>query len=155
MPNSGRMEPFTPSSPATIPAVATMHDAARMQYRSRPVSVAVDPISLVISECISVTSAIQKHTRSTHSSVSAILGGSPNPIHLGPPSFTAKSRERSSPTSAGTAESSHDAVPNSNRWGLRSPRGRSLQDNPMIAGFGKLRYEIAAIKGTQPPLPLS
>src|SRR3954470_10735241 len=59
--------------------------SSRMQYRSRPVSVAVDPVSLVISECIAITSAVQKHARSPYSSVSAILGGSPNLIQLVPP----------------------------------------------------------------------
>ncbi|UNI20375.1 GDP/GTP exchange factor for ARF [Purpureocillium takamizusanense] len=122
------------------------HDAPRMRYRSRPVSVAVDPISLVISECISITSAIQKHARSPHSSVSAILGGNPNSIHLGPPSPALKGRSRS-PLAASTlsAENSTDAIANS-RWGLRGQKGKSMQDNPMIAGFGNLRHEIAAVK---------
>jgi brefeldin A-resistance guanine nucleotide exchange factor 1 len=114
-----------------------------MQYRSRPVSVAVDPISLVISECISITSAIQKHARSPHSSVSAILGGNPNPIHLGPPS---PARGRSKSPNIGV-DGASDAV--TNRWGLRGQRGKSMQDNPMIAGFGKLRHEIAGMKGEQ------
>ena len=125
-------------------AIAT-RDTPRMQYRSRPVSVAVDPVSLVISECISITSAIQKHARSQHSSVSAILGGNPNPIQLGPPnpSLRAKSKGSSS-NSAGDGADDGDL---GNRWGLRGQRGKSMQDNPMIAGFGKLRHEIAGRKG--------
>ncbi|KND91435.1 Uncharacterized protein TOPH_04206 [Tolypocladium ophioglossoides CBS 100239] len=122
------------------------NDAPRMRYRSRPVSVAVDPISLVISECISITSAIQKNARSPHSSVSAILGGSPNPIQLGPHSPASKSRNKSSLASTGADDSGSDAIAANNRWGLRGQKGKSMQDNPMIAGFGKLRHEIAAIK---------
>lgn len=124
-------------------------DTPRMQYRNRPVSVAVDPISLVISECISITSAIQKYARSPHSSVSAILGGSPNPLRLGSPGPTMKSKQKSITKVSGTHVSS-EATTTSNRWGLRGQQGRSMQDNPMIAAFGKLRYEIAAIKGMAP-----
>ncbi|KAM0401578.1 hypothetical protein ACHAQC_002269 [Fusarium culmorum] len=116
---------------------------ARMQYRSRPVSVAVDPLSLVISECISITSAIQKHARSPHSSVSAILGGSPNPLQLGPPSPSPHERSKS-PVGSISGDGSHDGL--TNRWGLRGQRGKSMQDNPMIAGFGKLRHELAGVK---------
>ncbi|CAM1511078.1 Fc.00g085910.m01.CDS01 [Cosmosporella sp. VM-42] len=116
----------------------------RMQYRSRPVSVAVDPVSLVISECISITSAIQKHARSPHSSVSAILGGSPNTIHLGPPSPAPRGRSKSPSGSAGGDGAQDSSL--TNRWGLRGQKGKSMQDNPMIAGFGKLRHELAGIK---------
>ncbi|KAJ4011423.1 GDP/GTP exchange factor for ARF [Fusarium irregulare] len=116
---------------------------ARMQYRSRPVSVAVDPLSLVISECISITSAIQKHARSPHSSVSAILGGSPNPLQLEPPSPSPRERSKS-PVGSISGDGSHDGL--TNRWGLRGQRGKSMQDNPMIAGFGKLRHELAGVK---------
>ncbi|KAK2603920.1 GDP/GTP exchange factor for ARF [Conoideocrella luteorostrata] len=122
------------------------HDAPRMQYRSRPVSVAVDPISLVISECISITSAVQKHARSPHSSVSAILGGNPNSIQLGPASRVAKARHKSRATGVVGVESSDETIAASNRWGLLGQKGRSMQDEPMIAAFGKLRHEIAAVK---------
>ena len=121
-------------------------EGPRMYYRSRPVSVAVDPISLVISECITITSAIQKHARSSHSSVAAILGGSPNPIQLGPPSFTSKDKSKS--PAAGT-NGSGDTIQDdlaTNRWGLRGQRGKSMQDNPLIAGFGRLRHDITGKK---------
>lgn len=128
----------------------TAHEAPRnipprMQYRSRPVTVAVDPVSLVISECISITSAIQKHARLQHSSVSAILGGSPNPIHLGPPSPSLRGRSKSPSEGLGGDGALDSSL--TNRWGLRGQKGKSMQDNPMIAGFGKLRHELAGIKG--------
>jgi len=44
--------------------------------RPTPISVAVDPVALITTECITVTSAMRKHARWAHSSVSAILGGS-------------------------------------------------------------------------------
>ncbi|KAL2267731.1 hypothetical protein VTJ83DRAFT_5008 [Remersonia thermophila] len=110
-----------------------------MQYRSRPVSVAVDPVSLVISECITITSALQKHARSPHSSVSAILGGSPNLIQLVPPNAPGARRSRRP-----GAEGGEDLA--ANRWGLRGKKGKSMQDNPLIAGFGRLRQELAGVK---------
>ncbi|KAK6716236.1 hypothetical protein SNK04_007186 [Fusarium graminearum] len=100
---------------------------ARMQYRSRPVSVAVDPLSLVISECISITSAIQKHARSPHSSVSAILGGSPNPLQLGPPSPSPHERSKS-PVGSISGDGSHDGL--TNRWGLRGQGGKACKTTP-------------------------
>lgn len=122
-------------------------DAPRMHYRSRPVSVAVDPISLVISECISITSAIQKYARSPHSSVSAILGGNPNAIRLGPAGIATKTLHKPWSADAAAVDGPQEAaMAASNRWGLRGEKGKSMQDNPMIAAFGKLRHEIATIK---------
>jgi golgi-specific brefeldin A-resistance guanine nucleotide exchange factor 1 len=116
--------------------------SSRMQYRSRPVSVAVDPVSLVISECIAITSAIQKYARSPNSSVSAILGGSPNLIQLVPPS-PSKSGRKNVPMSPGL----DGELAAANRWGLRGKKGKSMQDNPLISGFGRLRQELTGVKG--------
>ncbi|KAL2120829.1 hypothetical protein VTJ04DRAFT_4856 [Mycothermus thermophilus] len=131
-----------PLDPA-IAGISTPRRAAfyssRMQYRSRPVSVAVDPVSLVISECIAITSALQKYARSPHSSVSAILGGSPNLIQLVPPNASGTRRSKK----AGEDGASDLAA---NRWGLRGKKGKSMQDNPLIAGFGRLRQELAGVK---------
>lgn len=123
------------------------YDAPRMQYRSRPVSVAVDPISLVISECISITSAIQKHARSPHSSVSAILGGNPNSVQLGPAAAVMSMRHSPRPIGNNSTERIDAIVGSHNRWGLRGQKGNSIQDHPTIAAFGKLRHEIAVIRG--------
>ncbi|KAM3466243.1 hypothetical protein MY5147_002384 [Beauveria neobassiana] len=136
------MEPNLPAGPP-LEAEILHIDAPRMQYRSRPVSVAVDPVSLVISECISITSAIQKHARSPHSSVSAILGGNPNPISLGAPSSSSKPRRKSH---AGGPGSDNQDLTINTRWGLRGQKGKSMQDDPMISGFGALRHDIAGVK---------
>ncbi|KHN99283.1 Sec7 domain-containing protein [Metarhizium album ARSEF 1941] len=136
----GQSTPELPNSPLLN------YDAPRMQYRNRPVSVAVDPISLVISECISITSAVQKYARSPHSSVSAILGGNPNLIQLGTAGPVLKTRQNRLAAGTGDAENAGDGASASNRWGLRGQKGKSLQDNPMIAAFGRLRHEITAVK---------
>jgi brefeldin A-resistance guanine nucleotide exchange factor 1 len=59
-----------------------------MDYsKGAQVSVAVDPVALITTECITVTSAMRKHARWAHSSVSAILGGSSAPMS---PSFQSR-----------------------------------------------------------------
>ncbi|RCI14930.1 hypothetical protein L249_7105 [Ophiocordyceps polyrhachis-furcata BCC 54312] len=138
-----RDDQFKSDSSAAIP-LAHASDIPRMSYRSRPVTISVDPTSLVISECISITSAIQKHA--PHSSVSAILGGSPSPIQLVTSSVVPGSRSRVATPVTRTEDGNPEAIVTNNRWGLRGHRGKSMQDNPMVAGFGKLRHEIAAAK---------
>ncbi|KAI0874141.1 Sec7-domain-containing protein [Hypoxylon argillaceum] len=118
--------------------------ASDMQYRSRPVSVAVDPVSLVVSECISVTSVMRKHARWAGSSVSSILGGNPNPVQLGPPSPLLRPGSKGSVTSSSVDGTQDIGV--ANRWGLRGKKGKSMQDNPLMAGFGRLRHELSSCK---------
>ncbi|KAI3323562.1 Sec7-domain-containing protein [Xylariaceae sp. AK1471] len=128
-------------STSALSAVARSSDT---QYRSRPVSVAVDPVSLVISECISVTSVMRKHARWAGSSVSSILGGNPNPIQLGPPSPLLRPRSKGSVTTSSVDGTQDVGV--ANRWGLRGKKGKSMQDNPLMVGFGRLRHELSSCK---------
>lgn len=134
-----------PSVPGTPLLRRSPVVSSRMHYRSRPVSVAVDPVSLVISECIAITSAIQKYARSPYSSVSAILGGSPNLIQLVPPGAAGGSRRaHKSPTTDSNVDGASELA--TNRWGLRGKKGKSMQDNPLISGFGRLRQELTGVK---------
>lgn len=146
-PTAQLMEPHAspvPSRPTTPLPRRAQHYSPRMQYRSRPVSVAVDPVSLVIAECIAITSAIQKHARSPHSSVAAILGGGPSPVQLGPANSVSLGKGRSKTAAANiTGEGTADLV----RWGLRGKKGKSMQDNPLISGFGRLRHELTGVRG--------
>lgn len=115
------------------------------------ISVAVDPVALVTTECITVTSAMRKNPRWAHSSVSAILGGSSSPAS---PSLQS-SRPSTPRDEHGTRRglrSRHGAVDGddsglANRWGLRGKKGQSIQDNPLMAGFGRLRHELNRCKG--------
>jgi brefeldin A-resistance guanine nucleotide exchange factor 1 len=34
-----------------------------------------------------------------------------------------------------------------NRWGLRGKKGKSMQDNPLISSFARLRHELTGVKG--------
>lgn len=150
-----------------VPSVASSGLAAsRMHYRSRPVSVAVDPVSLITTECITITSAVQKSTRSQHSSVSAILGGggSPHPVQLGPPSPALRGSRGAAPAAGGSptdlvegvgADGGAGDFGPTNRWGLRGKKGRSMQDNPLISGFGRLRHELMGVQGrARNPYPM-
>ena len=109
-------------------------------------AIAVDPVALVTTECITVTSAMRKHARWAQSSVSAILGGAsyrsgtagpPGPKPSQPPSRRQSGRLSVSDIPA-TAE--EDVI--ASRWGLRGKKGKSLQDNPLMSAFSRLRSDI-------------
>lgn len=135
-----------PSLSSATNAAMNASQQANAQYRSRPVAVAVDPVSLVISECISVTSVMRKHARWAHSSVSSILGGSPNSVQLGPSNPLLRPRSKASAASSPGVDGALD-VGVANRWGLRGQKGKSMADNPLMAGFGRLRQELSGCKG--------
>ncbi|KAI0854184.1 hypothetical protein F5Y00DRAFT_222474 [Daldinia vernicosa] len=136
--------PLPQSATTRNKAVNTDVQVPNTHFRSRPVTVAVDPAALVISECISVSSAMRKHARWAGSSVSSILGGNPNPVQLGPPSPLLRPGSKSSATSQGIDGAQDFAI--ANRWGLRGKKGKSMQDNPLMAGFGRLRHELSNCK---------
>lgn len=103
----------------------------------RPITVAVKPVALVVTECITVTSAMRKHARWAHSSVAAILGSSSNKT----PAVARRDRKGQGIVSQGEQE---EAVPS--RWGLRGKKGKSLQDNPLMSAFARLRNDLKGCK---------
>ena len=110
---------------------------------SKPISVAIDPVALVITECITVTSAMRKHARWAQSSVSAILGGGA--------SRQLPSDRRSNHNRIDSTESlntSEDDGLLASRWGLRGRKGTSMQDNPLLSAFAKLRSDLKHCKST-------
>jgi brefeldin A-resistance guanine nucleotide exchange factor 1 len=115
------------------------------------ISVAVDPVALITTECITVTSAMRKHARWAHSSVSTILGGSSSPSTSG---FQASRPSTpgddlgSRTAHKGKASAVDEDIGLASRWGLRGKKGKSMQDNPLMAGFGRLRRELVGCKGT-------
>lgn len=130
-------------------------NGTQMALRGTSVSVAVDPVALITTECITVTSAMRKHARWAHSSVSSILGGSSSPMN---PSFQnsrpstprnelAARQSQKSRTSSSFADGAVDDGGLANRWGLRGKKGKSMQDNPLMAGFARLRRELVGCKG--------
>jgi brefeldin A-resistance guanine nucleotide exchange factor 1 len=121
----------------------TLHDAVS-NLSVRPISVAVNPIALVVTECITVTSAMRKHARWAHSSVAAILGGSSSKT----PAI--QKRDRAGQGIVGGGGEQEEAVPS--RWGLRGKKGKSLQDNPLMSAFARLRSELKGCKGMSPSM---
>lgn len=109
---------------------------------SRPVAVAIDPVALVVTECITVTSAMRKHARWAHSSVSAILGGGPT---RQPPSDRSSTHSRTD--SGGNLGFAEEDGTVSTRWGLRGKKGKSMQDNPLLSAFARLRSHLKGCKG--------
>jgi brefeldin A-resistance guanine nucleotide exchange factor 1 len=81
---------------------------------------------------------MRKHARWAHSSVSAILSGGPSQ-DLGV-------RNRSG-VAVGSGEEDGGW-----RWGSRSKKGKSLQDNPLMSAFTKLRSELRGCRGMFYPL---
>ena len=112
--------------------------------RSASLSVAVDPVALVVTECITVTSAMRKHARWQHSSVSAILGGGTSK----PPPYQRRSKDGNNGAEhAKNAEGGEEALVN--RWGLRGKKGKSMEDNPLMASFTRLRSDLKDCKGNE------
>lgn len=154
------LSPDEELSQATLSA-APANGLAMSLSKTSAVSVAVDPVALITTECITVTSAMRKHSRWAHSSVSSILGGAATPLSPGLGGSRpgtprdggvnrkgAKSRSSSGfvDGAAGTGFAVDDGG-FANRWGLRGKKGKSLQDNPLMAGFGRLRRELVGCKG--------
>ncbi|QIW99350.1 hypothetical protein AMS68_004868 [Peltaster fructicola] len=111
---------------------------------SEPVQVAINPVALVVTECITVTSAMRKHARWAHSSISSILGASVS---------SARSETRSSNNEQPGQNSKIDVVEDdsalASRWGLRGKKGQSMQDNPLMSAFSRLRADLKHCKDVQ------
>lgn len=138
--------PLTMST-ATSPPITT----------TSPITVAVDPVALVITECVTVTSAMRKHPRWAQSSISAILGGpasttNPPSARLeipGRPRTAGGSLESGRQQMLGKRKVSQDVTTNARssedsglaRGLLRSRRGQghTLQENPLLNAFATLR----------------
>ncbi|KAI9675163.1 MAG: GDP/GTP exchange factor for ARF [Trizodia sp. TS-e1964] len=109
------------------------------------ISVAAEPVALIITECIAITSAMRKHARWAHSSVSAILGGGiPKSDYRVEASRLASPRDVLARRGAGNNNNGDrrseaqidDAV--ANRWGLRGKKGKTLHAYGMILPVAKV-----------------
>ncbi|OJD27159.1 hypothetical protein ACJ73_01445 [Blastomyces percursus] len=145
--------PSTSSSVAENAAALApdSYQGGNMSERST-IPIAINPVELVTIECITVTSSMRKHSRWAHSSVAAILGGGgasrsyerefavPSNISL-----AGKSPPKIAPTKFGAmgVEGEHALA---SRWGLRGKKGKSLQDNPLMSAFTRLRIDLKDCK---------
>lgn len=132
--------PNTMNNGVNLPDRSMSRDPT-MFVNSRPATVAIDPVALVVTECITVTSAMRKHARWAHSSVSAILGG-------GTSRHTSGDRKGShSRDDSGNLGLTDEDGALSTRWGLRGKKGRSMQDNPLLSAFARLRSDLKSCRG--------
>lgn len=134
------------------PIMAQNHSQQRQTPapENAKISIAVDPVALITTECITVTSAMRKHARWAHSSVSAILGGGPTMATGSDTSRLPRQNDKSLGTTQ-TQLGQIGRIPNgageedgslASRWGLRGKRGRSMQDNPLLSAFARLRNDL-------------
>ncbi|KAK4494195.1 hypothetical protein PRZ48_014493 [Zasmidium cellare] len=121
-------------------------DTSTPPHRPSTITVAIDPVALVVTECITVTSAMRKHARWAHSSISSILGSSNSP-RAPPTDARASNHDRN------RASSKIDLIEDdgslTSRWGLRGKKGQSLQDNPLMSAFAKLRSDLKYCRDVQ------
>ncbi len=157
MPGSS-MPPVATSTQPTVELPARMNDQehspeihTNASWDTR-ISIAVDPVALITTECITVTSAMRKHARWAHSSVSAILGGGPAIPSSGDSGRVPKASDRSSAAGyrqperiANGAVGVDDTL--ASRWGLRGKKGKSMQDNPLLSAFARLRHDLRGCTG--------
>ena len=120
------------------------------------ISITVNPVALITTECVTITSAMRKHGRLGQSSVSAILGGGSGRTqekeHPRPSSRTRLSVEGNRTLNVadpGASFSNGGEYHLAGRWGLRGQRGKSQQDNPLMSAFGQLRSDLSGCKDIQ------
>lgn len=116
------------------------------------VAIAIDPVALVTQECITITSAMRKHARWAQSSVSAILGGGSGRLQeleyhkpmAKKPEGSGRANVPSIRDPSRVASGGDDDDSLANRWGLRGKKGKSMQDNPLLSAFSRLRRDLAS-----------
>ena len=135
-----------PSKQSFESCTAVMADSRLNGVQPRTIGVAIDPVALVVTECITVTSAMRKHTRWAHSSISSILGASKTtPSDTSLRQATNHERNRAS----NKIDLIEDDGSLTTRWGLRGKKGQSMQDNPLMSEFAKLRADLKHCKDIQ------
>ena len=112
---------------------------------SNSIPIAVDPVALVTTECITVTSAMRKHARWAHSSVSTILGVG-SAVQVYDYDTSADSSHNGSKWSRYWTAAADEGTSLANRWGLRGKKGKSPLDNPLISAFTRLRSDLKACR---------
>ena len=165
MHTSQAQTPFSPNAtfPGTLPIAPPLQPM-----------IAIDPVALITTECITITSAMRKHARWSQSSVSAILGGGASRVHerevqrsvsqrranansnskgrvLSIPDPTSRTATPTGRVPGTTAADNNAPGPEegeslASRWGLRGKKGRSMADNPLLAAFARLRRDLAGVK---------
>jgi hypothetical protein len=168
--NNGRYDHARSASTADNDEDMAIPSQSNPQYPLLPqtpssgnsISIAIDPVALITTECITVTSAMRKHTRWAQSSVSVILGGgtSGSTRHeshssLGADENTSLPSHLAQRTKFAGADFRGGDGTIASRWGLRGKKGRSMQDNPLMSAFARLRHDLRGCRGQHVPTMIS
>jgi brefeldin A-resistance guanine nucleotide exchange factor 1 len=129
--------------------VVAPRDSISTRHEQHPVTITVDPISLIISECIAVTSALQKHSRLSTASVAAILGGERSSSSI----VLRSSSGATIDVGWGPAETTAAHLPQdglrASRWVRQDQKGKDKYDDLLWIAFGNLRQAISTVKDIQ------
>ena len=135
------------------PSISNFPDLPPNNSHRDTISITINPVALITTECIAITSAMRKHSRWAQSSVSAILGGGGRRLQNGDSPRPLPSSRVGSLSAGATIARSGSVTVNggstntlANRWGLRGQKGKSIQDNPLLSAFGQLRGDLASCK---------
>ncbi|KAL2436848.1 ARF guanine-nucleotide exchange factor 1 [Exophiala dermatitidis] len=157
--NSGGPGPGSESLPKSspLPLSSFAPFAVDMTTDYTTPAIAIDPVALITTECITITSAMRKHARWAQSSVSAILGGASRPQEQDLQRRLSSQSGRKGPTisdpgktklnvtnSATSADDENASL--ASRWGLRGKKGKPTPDNPLLSAFARLRRDLAGCK---------
>lgn len=94
---------------------------AKKSPRNRSIA-SIPDVSLVLNEIVTLVASMRKHARWSTSSVAAILGGA-------------------------VEANLYDDGNISTRWGLRATSRSMLNENPLLAGFSRLRHDLMKTTG--------
>jgi len=146
------------TAPIPLTTNTSLPSSENEQHPRQHIGIRIDPVALVTQECITLTSAMRKHARWAQSSVSAILGGGASRSSLevpDPPLASRASSRARTPKIDPVGEKSRigsitspaeEDTTLASRWGLRGKKGRSVQDNPLLSAFAKLRRDLATCR---------
>ena len=115
------------------------------------VSISIDPVALISTECITITSAMRKDVRLARSSVSTILGGG-GPYRAGLRSDYIKEKEkgegiRTNGTACNDLYIGNNDNDSTSYWGRKGKKATALQDNPLQSAFARLRSDLRGCTG--------
>ena len=108
------------------PSLSNFPDLPTNMTNMDTISITINPVALITTECIAITSAMRKHSRWAQSSVSAILGGGGRRLQNGGdssrplPSRVTNQSAGPSVARSGSITANGGGTPTlANRWGLR------------------------------------
>ena len=133
---------------------ASLHHGASPADDRPGLTITIEPVALITTECITITSAMRKHSRWAQSSVSAILGGSTGKqqetefYNQSSRSNDFSSRQKG-PKIADPAKAELNGAGEqslASRLGLRNKKGKEVKENPLLSAFARLRRDLAGCR---------